>query len=88
MKGPILTIAAASLFAASASATELNLEGYVGVIVERAVETTIEEMSFGIEEAVLTAGHLFSLDESAEPNGKVAIHDMDTNAQSESTGGE
>jgi hypothetical protein len=76
------TIAAIALtstlaFSSHASAAEVNLEQFVSGMMAITIETTKTELQYGIQEAVLTASNMFTID-SNEPvfASQVTITDL------------
>ncbi|GAC15947.1 hypothetical protein [Aliiglaciecola lipolytica] len=75
------TILVSSLFVASSvQAVEVSVEQLVGSLITQAVEVTKEEISYGVEEAILTANNSISLDSGAsEYVANITITDLDSN---------
>ncbi|MCC2617487.1 hypothetical protein LJ739_14635 [Aestuariibacter halophilus] len=63
-------------FGASATAAEVSLEQLVSAMVSQAVAKTSQELGYGVQEAVLTAGNMVSLDSSEKYATKVNIKDL------------
>ncbi|ABG42549.1 hypothetical protein Patl_4050 [Paraglaciecola sp. T6c] len=83
-KSTIAAIALTSTFAFSshASAAEVNLEQFVSGMMVKTIETTKTELQYGIQEAVLTASNMFSIN-SNEPvyASKVTITDLNVDEE-------
>lgn len=80
-KTTIAAIALSSTFAFSshASAAEVNLEQFVSGMMVKTIESTKSELQYGIQEAVLTASNMFSIDSDAPViASKITISDLNT----------
>jgi hypothetical protein len=78
-KSTISAIALTSTFAFSshASAAEVNLEQFVSHLMVKTIESTKTELQYGIQEAVLTASNMFSINDEPAIASKVTITDLD-----------
>ncbi|WP_158771815.1 hypothetical protein [Paraglaciecola sp. L1A13] len=78
-KSTIAAIALTSTFAFSshASAAEVNLEQFVSHLMVKTIESTKTELQYGIQEAVLTASNMFSINDEPVIASKVTITDLD-----------
>lgn len=80
-KTTIAAIALSSTFAFSshASAAEVNLEHFVSGMMVKTIKSTKSELQYGIQEAVLTASNMFSIDSDAPViASKITITDLNT----------
>ncbi|MBN27196.1 MAG: hypothetical protein CL578_19430 [Alteromonadaceae bacterium] len=80
-KTTIAAIALSSTFAFSshASAAEVNLEQFVSGMMVKTIKSTKSELQYGIQEAVLTASNMFSIDSDAPViASKITITDLNT----------
>ncbi|MEI8649794.1 hypothetical protein P4S73_21025 [Paraglaciecola sp. Hal342] len=80
-KTTIAAIALSSTFAFSshASAAEVSLEQFVSGMMVKTIESTKSELQYGIQEAVLTASNMFSIDSDAPViASKITITDLNT----------
>lgn len=80
-KTTIAAIALTSTFAFSshASAAEVNLEQFVSGMMVKTIESTKNELQYSIQEAVLTASNMFSIDSDAPViASKITITDLNT----------
>ncbi|MGY0580960.1 MAG: hypothetical protein ACW7DP_03175 [Paraglaciecola chathamensis] len=80
-KTTIAAIALSSTFAFSshASAAEVNLEQFVSGMMVKTIESTKSELQYGIQEAVLTASNMFSIDSDTPViASKITITDLNT----------
>ena len=80
-KTTIAAIALSSTFAFSshASAAEVNLEQFVSGMMVKTIKSTESELQYGIQEAVLTASNMFSIDSDAPViASKITITDLNT----------
>lgn len=80
-KTTIAAIALSSTFAFSshASAAEVNLEQFVSGMMVKTIESTKSELQYGIQEAVLTASNMFSIDSDAPViASEITITDLNT----------
>lgn len=71
-------LASTLLFTGASQAADVSLEKFVGSLVSQAVSVTKQELSYGIQKAVLTANNSISMDESALVATKVTITDLDS----------
>ena len=58
-------LASTLLFTGASQAADVSLENYVGSLVSEAVSVTKQELSYGIEKAILTANNTIGMNESA-----------------------
>lgn len=63
------------LFASASSAVEVSVENLLSAMVSQAVSVTKQEISYGVQEAVLTANNMISMDEEVYAT-KVTITDI------------
>lgn len=80
-KTTIAAIALTSTFAFSsqASAAEVNLEQFVSGMMVKTIESTKNELQYSIQEAVLTASNMFSIDSDAPViASKITITELNT----------
>jgi len=57
-------------------ADEVNLEQFVGHMMNNAIKATKIQMQYSIQEAVLTAGNMISLDGGSQVASSVTITDL------------
>lgn len=65
-------------FSSASNANEISLEKFVSSMVNQAVSVTREELSFGVQKAVLTANNAISFGSSEEIAAKVTITDLES----------
>jgi len=65
------------VFAGSASAVDVSVEKYVGALVTSAFEVATQEITFGVQESVLSASNGIVMDESELVAAKVTITDLE-----------
>ncbi|MEP4890388.1 MAG: hypothetical protein ABJV04_10205 [Aliiglaciecola sp.] len=77
------TVLISGLFvASSAQAAEVSLEQLVGSLVSQAVEVTKEELSYGVEEAILTVNNSIGFEsDSQDYVTNVTITDLNSNTE-------
>lgn len=66
------------LFAGSASAVDVSVENYVGNLVNNAFEVASQEITYGVQEAILNAGNSIVMDESEVIASSVTITDLES----------
>ena len=72
-------LASTLLFTGASQAADVSLENFVGSLVSQAVATTKQEISYGIEKAILTANNSIGMNESDAVATKVTITDLASN---------
>ncbi len=77
-------IASGLLFAGNVSAKEISVEKYLGILVNAAFEVTSEEISYGVQEAVLTANNMIGSSKE-QMNAKVSIQDLNSDSTAKET---
>jgi hypothetical protein len=77
----VVTLVTGLTFASSAQANEVSLEQLVSAMMTQAINTTQQELRYNIEEAVLTATNMLSLNEEKTYVAKVTITDLDSAEQ-------
>ncbi|MFT6895772.1 MAG: hypothetical protein ACJA13_000169 [Paraglaciecola sp.] len=88
-KATITAIALTATFAINspAQAKEVNLEQFVGHMMNNTIHATKIQLQYNIQEAVLTASNMFSLDSGSQVASSVTITDLTeqkaTNKQAE-----
>lgn len=77
-KATITAIALTATFAfnSAAQANEVNLEQFVGHMMNNTIKATQIELQNNIQKAVLTAGNMFSLDGESQVASSVTITDL------------
>ncbi|MFA3792816.1 hypothetical protein AB6T38_17040 [Aliiglaciecola sp. SL4] len=77
------TVLISGLFvASSAQAADVSLEQLVGSLVSQAVEVTKEELSYGVEEAILTVNNSIGFEsDSQDYVTNVTITDLNSNTE-------
>jgi hypothetical protein len=78
----ITTILVSGISLSGASqAAEVSVEQYLGSLVSHAVNVTKQEISYGVQKAILTANHTISTDSEAELYAtNVTITDLNSEA--------
>lgn len=66
------------VFAGSASAVDVSVEKYVGALVNSAFEVASQEITYGVQGAVLSASNGIVMDESELVAAKVSITDLES----------
>lgn len=72
----ILTLTSGLAIGSAAQAKEVNLEQYVSHMMTNTIKATQLELQYNIQEAVLTAGNMFSLDGETQLASNVTITDL------------
>ncbi|GAB2678064.1 hypothetical protein Q4574_02600 [Aliiglaciecola sp. 3_MG-2023] len=77
------TVLISGLFVAStAQATEVSVEQLVGSLISQAVEVTKEEISYGVEEAILTVNNSIGFESGSQDYvTNVTITDLNSNVE-------
>jgi hypothetical protein len=77
-KATVTAIALAATFAINspAQANEVNLEQFVDHMVSNTINATKIQLQYNIQEAVLTASNMFSLDQGSQVASTVTITDL------------
>ena len=71
-------LASSLLFTGASQAADVSLENFVGSLVSQAASVTKQELSYGIQKAVLTANNSIGMNESKLVATKVTITDLDS----------
>ena len=71
-------LASSLLFTGASQAADVSLENFVGSLVSQAASVTKQELSYGIQKAVLTANNSIGMNESELVATKVTITDLDS----------
>ena len=66
------------ILSSSAHAVDVSLEQFVGALVSQAVSATKEELSYNVQEAVLTVNNAISMDSEEHYATTVTITDIES----------
>ena len=69
-------VLAGFFFSSASHANEVSIEEFVTSMVSQAVATTKQELTYGVQEAVLTANNMISFEETESFATKVTITDL------------
>ncbi|MFQ3235901.1 MAG: hypothetical protein ACI9C4_001465 [Paraglaciecola sp.] len=72
----IAALTASFIINSPAQANEVNLEQLVGHMMSNTISATKIQLQYNIQEAVLTAGNMFSLDGGSHVASSVTITDL------------
>ncbi|GAC34828.1 hypothetical protein [Paraglaciecola polaris] len=73
----VIALTSTLAFSSQASAAEVNLEQFVSHLMAKTIKTTKSELQYGIQEAVLTASNMFSINDEPVFASHVKITDLD-----------